>query len=158
MCIALSMCAIAGAWAQTPVEPDPRAERLERLAHEVSAAENAFARTMADRDLDAFARFVGEAAVFRDGDRVLLGRKAVVEGWRGRFKAGPAPFSWEPDRVTVADSGDTAISSGPVLDPGGKMIGRFTSVWQKQPGPDGARWRVIVDQGVPLAECTAAGR
>ena len=70
----------------------------------------------------------------------------------------PAPFSWEPDRVTVADSGVTAVSSGPVRDPGGKMVARFTTVWHKDVGADGARWRVIVDQGVPLAECSPPGR
>ncbi len=118
-----------------------------------------FARTMADRDLEAFGRFVAEDAVFRGGHGLLLGRKAVVDGWQSLFKPGPAPFSWEPDQVTVADSGNAAISSGPVRDSGGKMIGRFTTVWHKEADPaGGARWRVIVDQGVPLAECSAASR
>jgi hypothetical protein len=83
----------------------------------------------------------------------------VLDGWRALFKPGPAPFSWEPDRVTVARSGDTAVSSGPVRDGAGKMVGRFTTVWHREIGSDtGPRWRVIVDQGVPLAECTTPPR
>ena len=136
-----------------------RVERLRALADEVSAAERDFARTMADRDLQAFAGFVAEDAVFRSGRELLIGRSAVVEGWRESFNPGPAPFSWEPDRVTVADSGTTAISSGPVHGPDGRIIGRFTTIWRKEGAPDGgARWRVIVDQGVPLIECAAQGR
>jgi hypothetical protein len=38
------------------------------------------------------------------------------------------------------------------------MVARFTTVWHKDVGADGARWRVIVDQGVPLAECSPPGR
>ncbi len=135
-----------------------RAERLRALADEVSAAERDFARTMAERDLQAFAGFVAEDAVFRSGRELLIGRSAVVEGWRERFNPGPAPFSWEPDRVTVGDSGATAISSGPVRGPDGRIVGRFTTIWRKESAPDGgARWRVIVDQGVPLIECAAPG-
>ena len=135
-----------------------RAERLRVLADEVSAAERDFAQTMAERDLKAFAGFVAEDAVFRSGRELLIGRSAVVEGWRESFNPGPAPFSWEPDRVTVADSGATAISSGPVHGPDGRVVGRFTTIWRKESAPDGgARWRVIVDQGVPLIECAAPG-
>jgi ketosteroid isomerase-like protein len=139
-------------------EPE-RVERLQQLANEVSAAERDFARTMADRDLEAFAGFVAQDAVFRSGEELLIGRGAVVEGWRARFKPGPAPFSWEPDRVTVADSGATALSSGPVRDPDGRIVGRFTTIWHREAAPDGSsRWRVIVDQGVPLLECSPPNR
>jgi ketosteroid isomerase-like protein len=146
---------VAAGQAQSPPAVAPaRPERLESLSREVASAERAFARTMADRDLDAFAVFVADDAVFRDGADLLIGRTAVVDGWRPLFRPGPAPFSWEPDRVTVAESGSTAVSSGPVRDAAGKMIGRFTTVWHREAasGPD-PRWRVIVDQGVPLAEC-----
>jgi ketosteroid isomerase-like protein len=110
---------------------------------------------MADRDIDAFAGFVSDVAVFRSGEKLLLGRAAVVDAWRKFFQPGAAPFSWSPDRVTVNDAGDTAVSSGPVLDAGGKLIGRFTTIWRKSAGANGtSRWQVIVDQGVPLLECS----
>jgi len=151
--------AAAGEARMAPPDQPARAERLEALAREVSAAERSFARTMADRDLQAFAGFVAEDAVFRDDSRLLLGRDAVVEAWSRLFKPGPAPFSWEPDTVTVADSGSTAISSGPVHDSSGKIVGRFTTVWRREASPDGSgRWRAIVDQGVPLTECSAPTR
>lgn len=134
-------------------------ERLKMLAHEVSEVERDFARTMAKRDVQAFAGFIAEDAVFRNGQELLLGRSAVLDGWRAYFKPGPAPFSWEPDRVTVAESGATAVSSGPVHDPDGKIVGRFTTIWHKEVAPSGSgRWRVIVDQGVPLVECSAPNR
>lgn len=160
LCCALSIFAITGARAEAPVSSqEARTEQLEAVAREVDAAERDFARTMADRDLEAFGRFVSETAVFRGGHGLLVGRKAVVDGWQSLFKPGPAPFSWEPDRVTAAASGSTAVSSGPVRDSSGKMIGRFTTVWHKEVEPaGGARWRVIVDQGVPLAECSAPSR
>jgi ketosteroid isomerase-like protein len=160
LCGLLLMGAVVAGQAQssTAVAPAP-SERLETLALDVASTERAFAKTMADRDVDAFAAFVADDAVFRDGADLLIGRAAVVQGWRALFKPGPAPLSWEPDRVTVADSGNTAVSSGPVRDAAGKMIGRFTTVWRREPalGP-GARWRVIVDQGVPLAECNNPSR
>jgi ketosteroid isomerase-like protein len=150
----LALLAVAAAQA----EPT-RAERLDALAREVSAAERDFAKTMSDRDLQAFAGFVAEDAVFRSGHDLQIGRAAVVEGWRDNFKPGPAPFSWEPDRVTVAASADTAVSSGPVRDPAGRVIGRFTTIWHKDAAPGGAgRWRVIADQGVPLLECSSPGK
>lgn len=136
-------------------EPE-RDQRLQLLASEVSAVERDFAKTMADRDLQAFAGSIAQDAVFRSGQPLLVGRGAVVEGWRDRFKPGPAPFSWEPDRVTVADSEAIAVSSGPVRDHDGKIAGRFTTVWHKETTPDASsRSRVIVDQGVPLVECGA---
>jgi hypothetical protein len=46
-----------------------------------------------------------------------------------------------------------------VHDPDGKIVGRFTTIWHKEVAPSGSgRWRVIVDQGVPLVECSAPNR
>ncbi|HUN94059.1 MAG TPA: nuclear transport factor 2 family protein [Burkholderiaceae bacterium] len=133
-------------------------DELARWAQDVGAAERQFAQAMADRDIEAFARFVAQDAVFRDGKGFLVGREAVVEGWRELFKPGPAPFSWEPDRVTVDRAGTTAVSSGPVRDAAGKVISRFTTVWRRETDGDGAvHWRAVVDQGVPLVECGRAG-
>lgn len=117
----------------------------EALAAQVRARETAFAETMADRDHAAFAGFVSEEALFL-GRTVLRGREAVAEGWKPFFEGPTAPFSWEPERVEVIDSGTLAISSGPVLDPEGKRIGTFHSTWRLE--PDG-EWRVILDIGCP---------
>jgi ketosteroid isomerase-like protein len=113
-------------------------------AAQVEARETAFAKTMAERDLEAFASFIASEAVFSSGEEPLRGRDAIVAAW-ARFFAGPeAPFSWQPDLVRVLGSGTMAFSSGPVRDPSGKEIGRFNSIWRKE--ADG-QWRVMFDKG-----------
>ncbi|MCM3881341.1 MAG: nuclear transport factor 2 family protein [Vicinamibacterales bacterium] len=116
----------------------------------VADAERSFAATMATRDAKAFAAHISEEAIFMgaaDAPRVLRGRAAIVEGWRQYFDGPAAPFSWEPDIVEVTDSGSMALTSGPVHDPAGKLVGRFNSIWRLE--PDG-RWRVLFDRGAPV--------
>lgn len=117
--------------------PDP-------LAAEVEAREIAFAQTMADRDLDAFLAFISPEAIFFHGNQPLRGRAAVAAAWARYFEGPEAPFSWRPDVVAVLDSGGLALSSGPVQGPLGEDLGRFNSIWRKD--PDG-QWRVIFDKG-----------
>jgi len=116
----------------------------------VANAERAFAATMAARDARAFASHIADEAVFMgasDAPRVLRGRAAIVEGWKQFFDGATAPFSWEPDIVEVLDSGSLALTSGPVRDPDGKLIGRFNSIWRLE--RDG-QWRVLFDRGAPV--------
>jgi ketosteroid isomerase-like protein len=110
---------------------------------QVTQAELAFARTMADRDARAFAGFVSEEAVFF-GDRTLRGRAQVVAGWSRYFDGPEAPFSWRPETVEVLASGTLALSTGPVFDAAGKRIGTFNSIWSLE--SDG-HWRVVFDKG-----------
>ena len=125
--------------ATAPVGPDvARAE--------VFAAERAFARSMAERDLNAFGRLVAEDTVFFNGREALHGRAAVLAGWKAFFDGAAAPFSWEPDQVEVLASGQLALSTGPVKNAQGVVIARFNSIWQRQ--GDG-RWLVIFDKGGP---------
>jgi uncharacterized protein (TIGR02246 family) len=121
------------------------ADSLETLAAKVRAREAAFAKTMADRDLAAFATFVAEDAVFL-GRGVLRGRAAVAERWKPLYEGPKAPFSWQPDRVEVIASGTLAVSTGPVFDPEGKRTGTFNSTWRLD--QDG-EWRVVLDHGCP---------
>jgi ketosteroid isomerase-like protein len=127
----------------------PLARGEETLAAKVRAREAAFAKTMADRDLAAFATFVAKDAVFM-GRTPLRGRAAVVEGWKAYFEGPQALFSWQPDRVEVTDSGTLAVSSGPVFDPDGQRAGTFNSTWRLD--PDG-EWRVVIDVGCPPCKC-----
>ena len=122
---------------------------LERLRRQVSDAERSFARSMAERDHDAFVRHLSEQAVFYGGAGVMRGKAAVAMGWKPFFDGPKAPFSWEPDQVEVLADGTLAHSSGPVRDAGGKPIARFNSVWrQEAPGV----WRIVFDKGAPLSE------
>jgi ketosteroid isomerase-like protein len=119
---------------------------LDALTREVFAAERAFARSMADRDFEAFASHLSEQAVFFGGPTVLVGKAAVAQGWKSFFDPSAAPFSWEPDQVEVLSDGSLAMSTGPVRDAQGKPIARFNSVWRLE-GP--GIWRVVFDKGGP---------
>jgi ketosteroid isomerase-like protein len=110
----------------------------------VWAAEKAFARSMAERDIRKFGELVSDEAVFFSDSAVLRGKADVIRGWTAYFR-GPAPFTWEPDQVEVLASGSLALSTGPVRDPAGKVIARFTSIWRLE----GTVWRVVFDKGSP---------
>lgn len=124
------------------------------LRDEVWRTEEAFARTMADRDLKAFASFLSPEAVFWSGG-LARGPEAIVAAWTGFYDGPVAPFSWRPDTVEVLPSGTLAFSSGPVLDPSGRRVGTFNSVWRRE--ADG-RWLVIFDKGCPPPSPPPQGR
>ena len=119
-------------------------EEIEALAQEVRNREIAFAKTMADRDLEAFSSFISPEAIFFNGNDALRGREEIVSAWAGFFEGDTAPFSWHPDTSEVLKSGELALSSGPIYDPSGKDNGRFNSVWRKE--ADG-QWMIIFDKG-----------
>jgi ketosteroid isomerase-like protein len=124
-------------------EPAPNAER------QVRDHEMAFARTMADRDVEAFAGFVSEEGIFLGGPAPLRGREAVVSAWAPYFEGETPPFSWEPETVVVLDSGHLALSTGPVYDGQGRKTAIFTTTWrEEEPGV----WRVVFDRGTRACE------
>ena len=131
--------------AQEPPANDAPAA-LEALELQVRATEIAFAMTMANRDLDAFATHLADEAVFFGSRGVYRGPEAIVAAWAPFFEGETAPFSWAPEFVEVLESGTLALSSGPVRDPEGQEIGTFNSVWRLE--PDGV-WRVVFDKGCP---------
>lgn len=120
------------------------------LATQVAAVERAFAKTMADRDHAGFASFLSDEAVFMSDGQSLRGKPAVAAGWKRFYDAPQAPFSWEPDRVEVLDSGSLALSSGPVRDPQGKRVGTFNSVWRRDAN---GVWKIVFDKGCPPCDC-----
>lgn len=142
---AASALLLACAAAPVATRPD-----LDALRREAEGAERAFARTMADRDHAAFVSFLAEEAIFLSERSTLRGKAQVAAAWKRFFEGPEAPFSWEPDRVEVADSGTLALTSGPVLDARGTRIGTFNSVWRRE--ADG-RWRVLFDKGCPPCAC-----
>src|SRR5207253_5009382 len=89
-----------------------------------------------------FFSFVVDDATFFGGLATLHGKPAVIERWSRFFKAPQAPFRWTPERVAVNAAGNLGLSSGPVFDPGGQLIGIYGSVWVKQ--ADGS-WKIIFD-------------
>jgi ketosteroid isomerase-like protein len=119
------------------------------LRAQVMQAENAFAKTLADRDHAAFTRMLAEEAVFFGREGAQRGAVEVAAGWKPLFEAAQPPFSWRAETVEVLASGTLALSSGPVLDAAGKQIGAFNSIWRRE--PDGT-WRVVFDKGCPVCE------
>ncbi len=114
------------------------------LESQVRAREIAFAKTMEDRDLEAFLSFISPEAIFFNGDAPLRGVDAVELSWAPFFEGEAAPFSWQPDLIQVLESGTLAISSGPVIGPAGEAFGRFNSIWRKD---EDGQWRVVFDKG-----------
>lgn len=121
----------------------------ETLQQQVVETERAFARTMAARDFEAFKTFISEEAVFFTGDKALRGKLQIIEGWKPYYERPEPLFSWEPSRVEVLDSGHLALSTGPVRDNKGKLIGTFTSIWRLE---SGGQWHIIFDKGDPASE------
>lgn len=119
-------------------------ENISTAASEVEDHELAFAKTMEDRDFETFLSFVSPEAVFFKGNEPLRGHAEISQAWAPFFEGEEAPFSWHPDVVEVLESGHLAISSGPVLDASGEILGRFNSIWRKD---NDGQWRVIFDKG-----------
>ena len=144
----LTCLALAGCTAMPPTPSAPPRADLAAARAQVMATERAFARTMADRDLQAFSSFLSDEAVFFSGPAPLRGKAAVTAFWARFYNAPQAPFSWDPDEVEVLDSGTLALSSGPVKDAAGTVFARFTSIWRLEaPG----QWRIVFDRGNPVA-------
>lgn len=133
----LLVCLVSNAFAMS-------AEEQSKLEAEVRAAETAFAKSMADRDPKAFAKWVAEDAVFFGRDKVTRGKQAVVASWAGLFEGPSAPFSWSSEAAVVLESGTLALSYGPVIGADGKRFGTFNSVWRRE--KDGS-WKVVFDKG-----------
>ena len=137
-------CAALGACATSP------RTNVDEAKAQVFATERAFAKTMVDRDYMAFTSFLSEDAVFFSGPEPRRGKQAVADGWKRFYDKPQPPFSWEPEKVEVLDSGTLALSSGPVRDPSGKLIATFTSIWRLEaPGT----WRIVFDKGNDACDC-----
>ena len=126
------------------------AETNSELKEKVRRTEIAFAKSMADRDQAAFARFLADETMFLAAGKASRGPSEVVSRWKKFFEGPQAPFSWEPEVVEVLDSGTLAITSGPVRDPAGKRVGTFNSVWRRE--KDG-NWKIVLDNGCPKCDC-----
>jgi ketosteroid isomerase-like protein len=142
--LALVFVALLGACAA----PSPR--DIHAAEREVADTERAFARTMADRDYAAFKSFLSADAVFFSGSTALRGKQRVADAWQRFFEKREAPFSWQLEQVQVLESGELALSTGPVRDDQGKLFATFTSIWRREaPG----QWRIVFDKGAEVCDC-----
>ena len=128
--------------------PAPR--DTSRAEREVADTERAFAKTMTDRDHLAFRSFLADDTIFFSGPTPLRGKQRVADAWQRYFEKPEAPFSWQPEQVQVLESGELALSTGPVRDSRGKLFATFTSIWRREaPG----QWRIIFDKGNDICDC-----
>lgn len=118
--------------------------KYQELQSVVADTERAFAKTMADRNFEAFLSFLHPDTIFFSGESEIRGRDAVGKAWRPLFDGEMPPFSWSPKTVSVQSNGLLALSSGPIYNPDGTQVAVFNSIWQKQ--SDG-RWLIIFDKG-----------
>ncbi|WP_374662093.1 DUF4440 domain-containing protein [Inhella sp.] len=140
----LAACLLA---APAIAQPD-----LEALREQVRSAECAFARSMADRDFEAFGRYVADDTVFF-APGMRRGKAQVLEGWKRFFEGAQAPFSWAPQQVEMLADGSLGYSTGLVRGPDGKATSRFNSVWRRNAR---GQWQVVFDSGSPLSEAEKA--
>ena len=76
--------------------------------------------------------------------------QSVTEFWKRFYEKPEAPFSWQPEQVQVLESGELALSNGPVRDSEGKLFATFTSIWRRElPG----QWRIVFDKGERVCDC-----
>lgn len=127
----------------------PKAPGASSSVDDVADIERAFAAAMAQRDLQAFATFLSDEALFVSDGRTLRGKQQILDAWKRFFQGPVAPFSWEPARVEKLDSGMLALSTGPVRDRHGVVVATFTSIWRKE----ATGWRILFDRGVDVVEC-----
>lgn len=116
------------------------------LRQQVFDTEQAFADSMAERDFEAFRRYLADEAIFFSGDEPLRGSRRVADAWRAYFDGPQAPFSWAPRTVEVLASGTLALSTGPVYDPDGNCVATFSSIWRRESTGD---WKIVFDKGSP---------
>ena len=145
--LALLAAAMLPGCATSSLHSVANSQSNDELKQQVINTERAFARTMADRDYTAFKSFISDEAIFFAGDKQLHGKQEIIEWWKDFYAKPEAPFSWEPLTVEVLPSGTLALSTGPVHNAQGKLIGEFSSVWrQDSPG----KWHIIFDRGNPV--------
>lgn len=123
----------------------------EELRQQVIETETAFARTMAERDFEAFVSFLADEAVFFAGEKPLHGKQQVSDAWETLYEQPTAPFSWQPHQVVVLETGKLALSTGPVYAPDGTQTGTFSSIWRlEKPGV----WKIVFDKGCEVCDCS----
>ena len=123
------------------------AQDIEEMEAEVAKIENAFAKTMTDRDFDAFQSFIDPDTVFWIDGKPLRGAKAVAAGWKPLYESTEVPFSWKSETVLVNPDGRIVFSTGPVMNANGEIYAYFNSVWRKN---DAGEWKIIFDKGTNL--------
>ena len=124
---------------------------LAELTEQVRATEIAFAKTLEDRDVKTFASMIAPDIIWI-GEKPMRSPAEVVTSWQKFFEGPKAPFSWAPEIVEVQEGGQLALSRGPVMNPEGRRVGTYTSIWRREKS---GQWLIIFDSGCPGCDCAA---
>ena len=112
----------------------------------------------AERAFAADAQTHGQWTAFRKwstDDAVLFVPQQVnAHAFLKDKKDPPASVFWWPGRSYVSCDGSYAVNTGPWVREGGKSVGYFTTVWQRQPG---GGWKWTYDGGDNLDTPRAEG-
>ncbi len=122
-------------------------------ASPVWQADEAFNRSLAERNRVAFSSWIAEDAVFLGGG-LAEGREAILERWAPFLdRDSGSTLRWQPHTAMSSKCEDLGytigdyVSTGPGPDGGTeRRVGTYVSVWRR--GADGA-WRVVADAGPP---------
>jgi ketosteroid isomerase-like protein len=128
---------------------DPaRAQAGRHAADGVRAADAAWLKVFAAKDLDKTVAFFDEqGSMLAPNAPVAAGKAVIAKALAADFAFGD--IVWHADKAGVARSGDLGYTSGTYKfsfkDPSGKPAtdnGKYLTVWKKQ--PDGS-WKVLFD-------------
>lgn len=124
----------------------------------IAAAASAATPLDAERAFAADAQKIGQWTAFAkwsSGDALMFVPNPINahEFLKGRADPPVAVFWW-PTNSFVSCDGKTAINTGPWVRDGGRSVGYFTTVWERQ--SDGA-WKWVYDGGDGLKEINAKG-
>jgi hypothetical protein len=112
----------------------------------------------AERAFAAMAQTQGQWTSFRSfaTPHGLMFTPEVVNAqeWLADKKDPPVPVMGWPGKSWVSCDGRLAVNTGPWVRAGGKSVGYFTTVWERQ--KDGS-WKWLLDHGDALAKPRPAG-
>ena len=125
---------------------DDRAEALK-------IADQAFSRSLKERNREAFSSWIAQDAVFFGGG-LLEGRDQIVERWSVFMDPGSGQtLRWKPHTAVVSRCDDLGYTIGGFEAQGrlsdgsvGVATGSYVSVWRRD---DQGAWRVVADAGTP---------
>lgn len=145
----LSFVVPGGARAQAP---DLQAE-----ASRIVQADAAFAKSVADKDRQAFLTFLSGVTTFNGGSpNEVHGRDAVMKQWSVFFEPDGPALTWVPIKGEVIGAGDLGYTVGRSVSrrkaADGTITerhGQYLTVWTKE---DDGSWKVIFDTGSTLPQ------
>ncbi len=115
----------------------------------VKAADAAFEKAFAAKDLDSAVKFYADDAVTMEpGMPAIAGKQAIKASMKQFMDDKNFDLHWTAEAAEVAKSGDLAYTRGSFdakfTDPSGKPAsdhGKYVTIWKKI----GGEWKVVVD-------------